>query len=146
MNSAEIENPSYPTGDESPSSGADEHFASADHESAGGAKPHPAETLYRHASAGAAAAANEASGAIDGAASTLAESGHKLGQAADALAEQIRKVSSYFENRGLEDVIGDARRLVERNPALFIAGGVAVGFALSRLLTSAEQNRAGRRH
>jgi len=35
---------------------------------------------------------------------------------------------------------------VQRNPALFIAGGVAVGFALSRVLTSVDQNRPGRRH
>jgi hypothetical protein len=145
MNSAEIENPSLPTGDESPRSSADEDFASVDQESASGEK-HPAETLYRHASARAAAAANETSGAIDRAASTLADSGHeKFIQAADALAEQLRKVSSYFENRGLEDVIGDARRVVQRNPALFIAGGVAVGFALSRLLTSVERSRAERR-
>ncbi len=145
MNSAEIENSSIPTGGDSTSSSADEHLASSDQDSPAG-EPLQAEALYLHASSSAAAAASETSAAVDSAASALADSGHeKLSQAASALSEQIRKVSSYFENRGLEDVIGDARRLVQRNPALFIAGGVAVGFALSRLLTSVEQSRSGRR-
>jgi hypothetical protein len=146
MSSAEIENSSQSTGSDSTSSGAGEHSAGLDYEPASG-KEDLAEALYRDASTGAAAAASDASATAESAASAFADSGHeKLSQAANALSEQIRKVSSYFENRGIDDVIGDARRLVERNPALFIAGGVAVGFALSRLLTSAEQSRSGRRH
>jgi len=148
MNSAETENPVFPNTDSTTSSAA-EHLASVasvDHAAASG-EEQPAEMLYRDASSAAAAAASETSGAVDSAASALADSGHeKLSQAAAGLSEQIRKLSSYFENRGLDDVINDARGLVQRNPALFIAGGVAVGFALSRVLTSVEQNRTGRRH
>jgi hypothetical protein len=144
MNSAEIENSSIPPGGDSTGSSASEHLASLDHEAASG-EDRLAEDLYRDASAG--ADASEASAAAESAASALADSAQeKLSQATSALSEQIRKVSWYFENRGLEGVVGDARRLVQRNPGLFIAGGVAVGFALSRLLANVEQRRTGRRH
>jgi hypothetical protein len=99
-----------------------------------GGDDHLAEELYRDASTGAA----------DSAASTLADAAQeRLSQATSVLSEQIRKLSSYFENRGVEEVMGDARQLVQRHPALFIAGGVAVGFALSHLLRGVEQKRSG---
>jgi hypothetical protein len=144
MNSDDIENSAAAAGGDS--SGADEPVASVDYDAAGGSGQQ-AEALYRDTSSGAAADAAESAAGVRGAASALADSGQeKLGQAAGALSEQIRKVSTYFENRGLEEVLSDARRLVQRNPELFVAGGVVVGFALSRLLTSVEQGRAGRRH
>jgi hypothetical protein len=90
-----------------------------------------AESVYRDASS----AAGKTSDAIDDAADALASSGHEtLSQAAAALSDRVRSLSSYLEDRKLEDLIGDARTLAQRNPALFIAGGVALGFALSRFL------------
>src|SRR6187397_2230215 len=86
MNSAETENPVFPNTDSTTSSAA-EHLASiasVDHAAASGEEP--AEMLYRDASSAAAAAASETSGAVDSAASALADSGHeKLSQAAAGL-------------------------------------------------------------
>jgi hypothetical protein len=78
---------------------------------------------------------------MDDAADALASSGHEtLSQAAAALSDQARKFSTYLEDRRLEDLIGDARRLAQRNPALFVAGGVVLGFALSRFLKASAAN------
>lgn len=100
-----------------------------------------AETVYR---AGSSAAAGT-SDAIDDAADALASSGHEsLSQAAAALSDQARKFSNYLQDRRLEDLVGDARRLAQRNPALFVAGGVVLGFALSRFLKASAANVSGR--
>ena len=87
--------------------------------------------LYRETSN----AAADASDAIDATADALADSGHEtLSQVAASISDKVRTFSSYLENRPLEDLIGDARALARRNPALFMAGGVALGFTLSRFL------------
>ncbi|MGV2835000.1 hypothetical protein, partial [Pseudomonas shirazensis] len=55
---------------------------------------------------------------------------HYLGQAAECIgtfAEQIRHESA-------EDLLHKGTRLARDNPGLFLAGSVAVGFALSRFL------------
>ena len=121
---------------ESDRSGVRERVADATRDVASKAK-RQAETVYR---AGSSAAAGT-SDAIDDAADALASSGHEsLSQAAAALSDQARKFSTYLEDRRLEDLIGDARRLAQRNPALFVAGGVVLGFALSRFLKASAAN------
>jgi hypothetical protein len=117
-------------------------IAGAAHDAASAAKQQ-AESVYRDASS----AAAETSAAIDEAAAALEGSGHEtLSQAAAALSERLRSFSGYLEDRKLEELIGDARQLAQRNPGLFIGGGVALGFALSRFLkaSAADATRAGR--
>ena len=121
---------------ESDHSGVRERVADATRDVASKAK-RQAETVYR---AGSSAAAGT-SDALDDAADALASSGHEsLSQAAAALSDQARKFSNYLEDRRLEDLIGDARHLAQRNPALFVAGGVVLGFALSRFLKASAAN------
>ncbi|HET8697159.1 MAG TPA: hypothetical protein VFO94_06725 [Gammaproteobacteria bacterium] len=92
-----------------------------------------AQGMYDSASNAAADTASETSSAIDDAASALQRSGHEtLSQAAAGLAERMRDLSGYLKDRSLEDCMADARALAKRNPALFIGGGIAIGFALSR--------------
>ena len=80
-----------------------------------------------------AAAAAQASSAIGDAAVSLEESGQSnLCQATSALADKLQGLSGYLENRSIDDLFEDARRLAARNPGLFIAGGVVIGVALSR--------------
>jgi hypothetical protein len=94
-----------------------------------------------NASSTASAAADDASNAIDDAASALGNSGHEtLSQAAAALSDRLRGLSRYVEDRKLDDLLGDARQLAQRNPGLFIAGGVALGFALSRFLKASGEH------
>jgi hypothetical protein len=147
MSSAEIDNATSPNGNDVPSLGASDELAAAAREAAAAAERRT-ESRVRSAAEGAAAAGRETYEAASDAASALADSGReKLTDAAAGLSEQFHKVSSYFENRNAEDVMGDVRRIVQRNPALFIAGGVAVGFALSRLLggVSVTKDRSVRR-
>jgi hypothetical protein len=124
-----------------------EDMASAGREAADEAK-RQADSMYRNAQAGAAAVAADASGAIDSAASALEDAGHEtLSQAANALSDRMRSFSGYLEDRRLEDLLADARRLAQRNPGMFVAGGMAIGFALSRFLKASANGRsAGQRY
>jgi hypothetical protein len=122
-----------------------ERIASAGREAVDEAKRR-ADDLYRNTTRGAGRVANQASDAVDGAADALADRGQeRLSQAAHALSERMRGLSGYLENRGLDDLITDATRLAQRNPALFIAGGVAIGFALSRFLKASSSQAQQRR-
>ena len=98
-----------------------------------------ADSAYDAASDTAADAASETSNAIDDAAGALERSGHEtLSQAAAGLADRVRTLSGYLKDRNLEDCMADARRLAQRNPALFIGGGIALGFVLSRFFKASQ--------
>ncbi len=102
-------------------------------ESAAAAAEQQAETLLSDAKRSATAAAGDASEAVDEAAAVLSSRGQEtLSQAAAALSSRLENLATYFETRSLDDLTREARTLAAQNPALFIAGGVAVGFALSR--------------
>ena len=112
------------------SSGVQERLAGAARDAMSSAKQQ-AESMYRDASS----VAGETSDAIDDAANALESSGHEtLSEAAAALSQRVQAFADYLEDRKLEDLVGDARSLAQRNPGLFIAGGVTLGFALSRFL------------
>jgi len=118
-------------------SGASEQIADVARDTATGAK-RQAEDLYRKASSTAA----DASDAIDATVDALADSGHEtLSQFAASISDRVRTFSTYLENRQLEELVDDARRLAQRNPALFVAGGVALGFTLSRFLKASGDSR-----
>jgi hypothetical protein len=63
---------------------------------------------------------------------------------ADRIASTVGNFATQLREGSLEDLIDDTRALARRNPGLFIAGGVALGFALSRFVKasagSAEQD------
>lgn len=122
------------SGDASNGATLEERVRETASDAASGAK-RQAESVYR----GASSAAAETSAAIDGAADSLASSGHEtLSQAAGAISDRVRALSDYLEGRKLEDLIGDARQLAQRNPGLFVVGGVVLGFALSRFLKASD--------
>ena len=52
------------------------------------------------------------------------------GRLADALGELAERIRT----RSIEDLTADARQAARSNPVLFLAGSVAVGFALTRIL------------
>ena len=63
------------------------------------------------------------------------------------LANKIENVSNYFESKDPADVVKDVKNFARKNPAIFVGGAFALGFALSRLVrsasnTSAPQSRA----
>src|SRR5262245_1147239 len=66
---------------------------------------------------------------------TLAEYAGRIATGVGNLATRLREGS-------MDDLLGDTRDLARRNPALFLAGSVALGFALSRFLKSSAAERA----
>jgi hypothetical protein len=56
--------------------------------------------------------------------------------ATSAIAARISALAEYVEKRSLDDLASEAGELARRNPALFIAGGAALGYALSCLLAA----------
>ena len=84
-------------------------------------------TTLTGAKLGAGRPANEASEAADTLAELLSGSGQEnLRRAVGALSSQLEKLAVYLEQRSLDDLARDAQRTVRRNPALFVAGGLAV--------------------
>ena len=104
---------------------------------------HEAEARLEDGKTQAATAASTASHAMDDAASTLANEGYDtLAEAVSFLADRLGSLGRNIESRSVNDLARDAQALARRNPALFIAGGVAIGIALSRFFkASAEERR-----
>jgi hypothetical protein len=94
-------------------------------------------------------AATSASRALDDTAASFSAQGQEsLAQAARALSQRLSGLSGYLEHRSIDDLTREARELARRNPALFIAGGVALGLTLSRFFKASsyrpqEQDVAG---
>lgn len=57
-----------------------------------------------------------------------------VAQVADRTAEQIERAGSYITSRDASEIVTDLERAARRQPLLLLAGGVAVGFALSRFM------------
>jgi hypothetical protein len=100
-----------------------------------------ARSMFEGAKRTAVDAADDTSAAIEDVANALRSSGQTtLSQAAAAMAERLHGFSDYLENRPVDELFEDARRLAQRNPGLFIAGGVVLGLALSRFLKASVQS------
>lgn len=68
---------------------------------------------------------------------TLAREGHdSLAQASSVIASQLASLADYVESHTVDELAREAQQLARRNPALLIAGGLVVGFALTRFLRS----------
>jgi hypothetical protein len=82
---------------------------------------------------------------IDQVAQALSRAGEELNQSQPTLANyagQIASTVSNFATRlrdgSMDDLVSDTRELARRNPGLFLLGGVAFGFALSRFLKAGD--------
>jgi len=87
---------------------------------------------------------------IDQVAQALSKAGEELNQSQPTLANYAAHIASSistFSNRlrdgNMDDLVAEARQLAHRNPGLFIAGGVALGFAVSRFLKASPQPAYG---
>ena len=58
------------------------------------------------------------------------------------IADQIESVSSYLNERGVEDVLMDVESLARRQPALFLGGSLMLGILVGRFLRSSQRNMA----
>ena len=76
----------------------------------------------------------DVAGAARAAADDLERRGDtQLADLARSAATQFSSFADTLHHRNVDDILRDARRLAQNNPAVFIGGSVAVGFALARL-------------
>lgn len=66
--------------------------------------------------------------------------GH-LSEYVSSLADSMTKLSSTLREKSGDEVLRDIGRLARENPALFVTGGVAVGFGLARFARASEKRR-----
>lgn len=60
---------------------------------------------------------------------------------ADEVADRVERVGEYLQRTDGETLLGDAEDLARRNPWPVALGGLAVGFAASRLLRASSRDR-----
>ena len=85
----------------------------------------------------------QASESLDQVAQALRDTGNQMRQdrpelanLADTGAERIDQLSSYVREHDVRGVIDDAEQVARRQPAVLIAGGLALGLILGRVLRS----------
>lgn len=79
----------------------------------------------------------DVAGATESAADDLEQRGEaQLANLARQAASQFTSLADSLQNRNADELLGDAQRLAQTNPAMFLGGSVGVGFALSRLFRS----------
>lgn len=57
------------------------------------------------------------------------------------LASQVDRLSSYLEERNVDQMITDAENMARRQPELFLGGAFTLGLVLARFLKSSHQSR-----
>ncbi len=57
------------------------------------------------------------------------------------LASQVDKLSSYLEERNVDQMVTDAENMARRQPELFLGGAFTRGLVLARFLKSSHQSR-----
>lgn len=84
---------------------------------------------------------------IDQVAQALNRAGEELGSSQPTIANYAGQIASSVSNfatrlrdGSLDDLLNDTRQLARRNPGMFLLGGVALGFALSRFLKASAED------
>ena len=81
--------------------------------------------------------------AIDSAATELERQSRTVARTVHDAARRVEGLSDNLSNRSLNELIDSAAELARAQPALFIGGSVAAGFALARFLKSSARQRQG---
>jgi hypothetical protein len=84
--------------------------------------------------------AGKISDALGQASARLRDEGEpSLARYTDQIASSISGLAEKFRERSVDDLLRDTRDLARREPALFLAGSVALGFAISRFFKASSQ-------
>lgn len=90
---------------------------------------------------------DEVARALNRAGEQLNESQPTIANYTGQMASSVSRLATRLRDGSIDDLVGDTRELARRNPGMFLAGGVALGFALSRFLKAsgqqAEASQAG---
>jgi len=79
--------------------------------------------------------------ALHGAAASWAQDSTPLSQLAAGAAEHLDALAVRLRDRRVAALIADAEALAQRRPGLFIAGAMALGFVLGRIVLAANAIR-----
>ncbi len=80
---------------------------------------------------------DDLSRAAESAARTLQDENHEsLSHYVSDIAHYVSSVASSLRSKNTDELINDAKRMARENPALFIAGSVAIGLGIARLAKS----------
>lgn len=77
---------------------------------------------------------DEIAQAIERTGAQFVENEPTLAELASRLAGTVGNLATRLREGSIDDLVADTRELARRNPGLFIAGGVAVGFVLARFV------------
>jgi hypothetical protein len=103
-----------------------------------------AETAANRGKHQASAAAGRTADALEQTATNLSEQGQQtLADVTSMLSQRLSTLAHDLETRSIDDLTQQARRLARENPGLFMAGGVAVGMALSRFFKASGDSVTG---
>lgn len=67
--------------------------------------------------------------------------GAQYGQYARAAADKVQGYSSALDSKSVDELVDDARALVQKSPAVAIGAAAAIGFVIARVLTSGLDQR-----
>lgn len=67
--------------------------------------------------------------------------GAQYGQYARAAADRVQGFSSALDSKSVDELVADARALVQKSPAVAIGAAAAIGFVIARVLTSGLDQR-----
>jgi|GEM_PF-966067 len=88
---------------------------------------------------------------IEQVAHALSRAGEELNQSqptlanyASQFASSVSTLATRLRDGNLDELIDETRELARRNPTMFLAGGIALGFALSRFLKASGDEERGR--
>jgi ElaB/YqjD/DUF883 family membrane-anchored ribosome-binding protein len=101
---------------------------------------------YDAATSGKARASNamgEFANVVESVAKTIDESvGKQYGDYARKAADAVSGAASSLQSKDVDELLGDARDFVRKRPAVAIGAAAALGFALTRLLKSSDDDEA----
>jgi hypothetical protein len=68
-----------------------------------------------------------------------------IAQYADKVADQVERVSSFLEERDVDQLMGEAESFARRQPELFLGGAFIVGLLVGRFIKSSSERRMAKR-
>lgn len=68
-----------------------------------------------------------------------------VAQYADQVADRVDRVSSYLQERDVDQLLEDAENMARRQPELFLGGAFIVGLLVGRFIKSSGERRMARR-
>ena len=81
--------------------------------------------------------------AIDSAGKELESQSPTVARTVHETAQQVVNLSDNLSSRSVNELINSAAQLARTQPALFVGGSLAAGFALARFLKSSSRQRSG---